>query len=163
MYVPLHQKETYVVLVDFEGFWRWCMMYRTMRFILDFIHRLVYMTKKYHNVSETGSVSVLRWMGQDRPTQFGPLERASLNHWTSRSSWVGLSCPIHLRTETDPVSETLWYFFVIYTRRWIKSKINLIVLYIIHHRQNPLKSRLVFVAVTQCFSCEVRTEFLYCI
>jgi hypothetical protein len=24
--------------VDFEGFWRWCMMYRTMRFILDFIH-----------------------------------------------------------------------------------------------------------------------------
>jgi hypothetical protein len=36
--------------------------------------------KKYHNVSETGSVSVLRWMGQDKPTQLGPLERASLNH-----------------------------------------------------------------------------------
>jgi hypothetical protein len=35
---------------------------------------------KDHNVSETGSVSVLRWMGQDRPTQLGPLERASLNH-----------------------------------------------------------------------------------
>jgi hypothetical protein len=32
--------------------------------------------------SETGSVSVLRWMGQGRPTQLGPLERASLNHWT---------------------------------------------------------------------------------
>jgi hypothetical protein len=31
--------------VDFEGFWRWCLMYRTMRFILNFIHRLVYMTK----------------------------------------------------------------------------------------------------------------------
>jgi hypothetical protein len=28
---------------------------------------------KYHNVSETGSVSVLRWMGQDKPTQLGPL------------------------------------------------------------------------------------------
>jgi hypothetical protein len=26
---------------------------------------------KNHNVSETGSVSVLRWMGQDRPTQLG--------------------------------------------------------------------------------------------
>jgi hypothetical protein len=39
-------------------------------------------TKKYQNVSETGSVSVLRWMGQDKPTQLGPLERASLNHWT---------------------------------------------------------------------------------
>jgi hypothetical protein len=25
-------------------------------------------------------------------------------------NWVGLSCAIHLRTETDPVSETLWYF-----------------------------------------------------
>jgi hypothetical protein len=36
---------------------------------------------KDHNVSETGSVSVLRWMGQDKPTQLGPLERASLNHW----------------------------------------------------------------------------------
>jgi hypothetical protein len=24
--------------------------------------------KKYHNVSETGSVSVLRWMGQDKAT-----------------------------------------------------------------------------------------------
>jgi hypothetical protein len=34
---------------------------------------------KYHNVSKTGSVSVLRWMGQDKPTQLGPLERASLN------------------------------------------------------------------------------------
>jgi hypothetical protein len=36
--------------------------------------------KKSHNVSETGSVSVLRWMDQDKPTQLGPLERASLNH-----------------------------------------------------------------------------------
>jgi hypothetical protein len=35
---------------------------------------------KDHNVLETGSVSVLRWMGQDKPTQLGPLERASLNH-----------------------------------------------------------------------------------
>jgi hypothetical protein len=37
---------------------------------------------KDHNVLETGSVPVLRWMGQDKPTQLGPLERASLNHWT---------------------------------------------------------------------------------
>jgi hypothetical protein len=60
------------------------------------LHPSSYMwkTKKYHNVSETGSASVLRWMGQDNPTQLGPLERASLNHWT----------------ETDPVSEKLWYF-----------------------------------------------------
>jgi hypothetical protein len=38
--------------------------------------------KKSHNVSDTGSVSVLRWIGKDKPTQLGPLERASLNHWT---------------------------------------------------------------------------------
>jgi Fic family protein len=25
--------------------------------------------------------SVIRWMGQDKPTQLDPLERASLNHW----------------------------------------------------------------------------------
>jgi hypothetical protein len=31
--------------------------------------------KKSHNVSETRSVSVLRWMGQDNPTQLGPLEK----------------------------------------------------------------------------------------
>jgi hypothetical protein len=35
---------------------------------------------KDHNVSETGSVSVLRWKGQDKPTQLGPLERASISH-----------------------------------------------------------------------------------
>jgi hypothetical protein len=32
-----------------------------------------------HNVSETGSVSVLWWTGQDKPTLVGPLERASQN------------------------------------------------------------------------------------
>jgi hypothetical protein len=34
-----------------------------------------------HNVSETVSVSVLRW-GRKTPTLLGPLERANLNHWT---------------------------------------------------------------------------------
>jgi hypothetical protein len=34
---------------------------------------------KKHNVSETGSVSVLRW--EKTPTQLGPLERANLNPW----------------------------------------------------------------------------------
>jgi hypothetical protein len=37
---------------------------------------------KDHNVSETGSVSIFKWMGQDKPTQLGLLERASLNHCT---------------------------------------------------------------------------------
>jgi hypothetical protein len=38
---------------------------------------------KSHNGSETGSLSVLRWMGQDKPTKLGPLERASFNQWRS--------------------------------------------------------------------------------
>jgi hypothetical protein len=66
-----------------------------------------------HNVSETGSVSFLRWMGQDKPTQLGPLERASLNHWT---------------------------LYLPHTRRWMESKTTPVALYNIHHRQNPYKS-----------------------
>jgi hypothetical protein len=60
------------------------MLYRTT-FFLDSVHRLVCGSfTKDHNVSETGSVSVLRWMGQGRrPTQLGPSERASFNHCSS--------------------------------------------------------------------------------
>jgi hypothetical protein len=46
------------------------------------------MWKTKDHVSETGSVSVLRWMGQDKPTQLGPLERASLSHWIETSWYV---------------------------------------------------------------------------
>jgi hypothetical protein len=75
---------------------------------------------KDHNVSETGSVSILTWMG------------------------LG-----HLRTETDPVSETLWSFVKLsHTRRWTESKRSQIVLYNIHHRQNPFKST---TKLTTCF------------
>jgi hypothetical protein len=49
-------------------------------------------TRKY-DVSETGSVSVLRWGRGKTPTQLGPLERANLNHWT------------------DPFSETSCFLF----------------------------------------------------
>jgi hypothetical protein len=54
------------------------------------------------NVSETGSVSVLRWGGGKTPTQLGPLERANLLS-------LGQCLPHHLRTETDPVTETLCF------------------------------------------------------
>jgi hypothetical protein len=72
--------------IDLKGFWRWCMLYRTIWLLLNSIHRLVCGSfTKDHNASETGSVSVLRWMGQDRPTQLGPSETASLNHWSQLS------------------------------------------------------------------------------
>jgi hypothetical protein len=50
-------------------------------------------------------------------------------------SWVCLPCPIHLRTETDPVSETLWSFVKHQpTRRWTESKRSQIVLYKINFK-----------------------------
>jgi hypothetical protein len=65
------------------------MLYRTIWLFLDSVHRLICGSfAKDHNVSETGSVSVLRWMGQGRPTQLGPSERASLNHKTSRGEII---------------------------------------------------------------------------
>jgi hypothetical protein len=43
---------------------------------------------KDRNVLETGSVSVFRWMEQEKPTQLGPLERVSLKHLTNPESYV---------------------------------------------------------------------------
>jgi hypothetical protein len=40
------------------------------------------------------------------PTHLGPLERANLNHWTSR-----YLPPTHLRRETDTVYETSCFLF----------------------------------------------------
>jgi hypothetical protein len=79
-----------------------------------------------HDVSETASVSVLRWGGKT-PTELGPLERANLD-WDSKgplrwggktptqiSSFYGAQLSLvfltHLRTETDPVSETSCFLF----------------------------------------------------
>jgi hypothetical protein len=41
-------------------------------------------------------------------------------------------------TETDQVSETSCFLIFLNTGRWKKSK-NLVILYFIHHRQNPLE------------------------
>jgi hypothetical protein len=55
-----------------------------------------------HNVSETGYVSVLRW--GETPALLIPLEKANLKG-TQQSKCLHP----HLRTETDPVSETLCF------------------------------------------------------
>jgi hypothetical protein len=52
-------------------------------------------------------------------------------------------------------------FCHIYTRRWIKSKINLIVLYSIHYRQNPSKS-ILRVAVLRWKPEEFINKDIYC-
>jgi hypothetical protein len=63
--------------------------YRIHKIFLDFFHRPVFQkTRRFGNwICFRPQVKV----GEKTPTQLGPLERANLNH---------------LRTETDPVSET---------------------------------------------------------
>jgi hypothetical protein len=75
-------------------------LYRTIGLILDSIHHLVCRRQK--------------------TTTFRRLDLSP--------SSVGLSYPIHLRTETDLVSETLRFFCFLHARRWIESKISPIVL-----------------------------------
>jgi hypothetical protein len=48
---------------------------------------------KEHNVSETGSVSVLR-SGGGTPSQLGLLETANLNHWTTKNKSKSRCCSI---------------------------------------------------------------------
>jgi hypothetical protein len=48
-----------------------------------------------HKVSETGSVSVLRW--GKTPTLLGPLERANLNQEKERLRWQGPAAYIKVR------------------------------------------------------------------
>jgi hypothetical protein len=57
-----------------------------------------------HNVLETGSVSVLRWEGEAH-TPLGPLERANLNHWTTRQVKVKVKVKVILR---QTVSRPVW-------------------------------------------------------
>jgi hypothetical protein len=65
------------------------------------------------NVSETGSVSGLRWR-EKTPTQLGPLERANLNHPQVNGKTPTELGPLERANlnhwvETDPVSETLCF------------------------------------------------------
>jgi hypothetical protein len=65
---------------DFIQFWRWYIAHRITGFLV-FFHRLVLLGIGEHDVSETESVSVLRWRVEKTPTQLGFLERPNLNHW----------------------------------------------------------------------------------
>jgi hypothetical protein len=77
------------------------------------------------------------WKFYKRPQCFGDwiCLRPRVDQWlrlalSDGPNWIGLPCPIHLRTETDAVSETLWSFVKLpHTRRWTESKRSQIVLY----------------------------------
>jgi hypothetical protein len=94
-------------LLDSKGFWRWCI--NSDYCVLGLCPLSGILKTREHNILKTGSVSVLRW-GGETPTLLDPLERPNLNHWsgTSRPRTQNSRClPPPLRTETDPVSETL--------------------------------------------------------
>jgi hypothetical protein len=67
-----------ILHVDCKGFWRRCITHRTTEFLIFPSSGILENRKP--DVSETGSVSVLRW-GWKAPTQLGPLERVNVNHW----------------------------------------------------------------------------------
>jgi hypothetical protein len=70
------------IQVDSIGFWRWWITHRITGFS-DFVHRPDSKQLEEKHVSETGSVSALRW--RETPPLLGPLERANLNHWTHQN------------------------------------------------------------------------------
>jgi hypothetical protein len=60
------------------------MVYHTQNYwVFGFFPSFCILGTTKHDVSETGSVSVLRWGSGKTPTQLGPLERANLNRWTN--------------------------------------------------------------------------------
>jgi hypothetical protein len=72
--------------------------------------------------------------GVKTSTLLGPLERTNLSHW-KRANGEGV-LPPHLRTEPDPVSETLCFL----VSRIPDDGQSTVILSVIHHRQNPLKA-----------------------
>jgi hypothetical protein len=67
---------------------------------------------KKHNVSETGSVSVLRW--GKTPTLLGPIERANLNHWIQFPKRYVFSL-LFMKNPDDGQSPKTQYLCVLYT------------------------------------------------
>jgi hypothetical protein len=53
---------------------------------LDFVHRPAFW--RADNVSETGSVSILRWKYRETPTLLSPFDKNNINHRTFSSFWT---------------------------------------------------------------------------
>jgi hypothetical protein len=105
--------------------------YTELLFFFTFPSSGILETRK-HDVSETGSVSVLRWKGGEDTYSVGPLWKANLNHWT----------PFHLRIETDPVSETSCFLVSrIPDDGKVKKNSNSVLYSIIRTLQDQLRTR----------------------
>jgi hypothetical protein len=81
IYVP-----KYIVLNRKLHGWKQCFVKINMThihnyWVLGLFPSSSILESRKHDVSETGSVSVLRRRGEKIPTQLGPLETVNLNHW----------------------------------------------------------------------------------
>jgi hypothetical protein len=67
-------------------------VYNTQNYLVFglFPSSVILETRK-NDISETGSVSVLRWRGEKIPTHLGPLERVNLNHDWNYHFWMFLT------------------------------------------------------------------------
>jgi hypothetical protein len=79
-------------LVHSKGLWQWCITLRITGFCGLCLSSGIPKTTE-HNVSETGSVSVLN-EGSETSTLFGPLEKTNLNHWTTRQYKKAKAIPV---------------------------------------------------------------------
>jgi hypothetical protein len=70
-------------------------------------------------------------------TLLSPLETANLKAFSKGPNRIGVSPTPHLRTETDPVSETVCFLV---SRIPNDGQSPPVILSVIHHRQNPSES-----------------------
>jgi hypothetical protein len=68
------------------------------------------LVNRKHDVSETGSVSVLRWRGEKTPIQLGPLERANLQSSDWDSLFLRAPNEQHLKRKPDWPHQTVPLF-----------------------------------------------------
>jgi hypothetical protein len=85
-----------------------------------------------HNISETGSFSVLRWRGEDTYS-VGSLEK----NLSKGPNWVGVFPPSPENGNRSNFRNVVLSSFS-NTGRWTKLKPP-VILSVIHHRQNPLE------------------------
>jgi hypothetical protein len=93
---------------------------------MDFIHRpksknIKKLKNQNHNVSEAGSASVLRWVEGEKgkhllcwTRQTDPASITGQLMSANRTGVLLFSPSIHLRTEAEPASEMLRFYFLIF-------------------------------------------------
>jgi hypothetical protein len=105
------------IIVECKGFWRWCITYKITGF-MNSAPLLEFQIAIKHNGSESGA------------TRKSQLQSQSLKSVTEVSSFWGTQkggCNLHLKKETCPVSETVYFLVIWNATRWTKSRNSVIL------------------------------------